>query len=195
MIVVDIEASGTDPNKHSILSIGAIDFEAPKREFYGECRMWDGAHIMDEALLVNGFSREETSDPEKPSESELIKKFLSWVLQSADNTMAGQNPQFDVGFIQSACARAEIDFPLAHRLVDLHSVCYFHMIQRGIKVPMEKGRTALNSDKIMTYVGIPKEPRPHIASNGAHYETEAFSRLFREKPFFEEFEKYKIPWL
>jgi len=39
MIVADIEATGLDPRKHSILSIGAVDFEHPERQFYGECRI------------------------------------------------------------------------------------------------------------------------------------------------------------
>ena len=59
MIIVDVESTGIEPEKHSILSIGALDFDNPENQFYGECRAWDWAHIMDESLVVNGFSREE----------------------------------------------------------------------------------------------------------------------------------------
>ena len=57
MLVVDVEASGTDYSKHSIVSVGALDFANPKNRFYEECRIWDGAHIMDGALTVNGFTK------------------------------------------------------------------------------------------------------------------------------------------
>ena len=65
MIIVDVESSGVDPVKHSLLSIGAIDFLNPKNQFYGECRVWDGAHIMDEALAVNGFTKEQITNKKK----------------------------------------------------------------------------------------------------------------------------------
>ena len=56
MLIIDIEASGTDYQKHSIVSLGAIDFHQPERQFYAECRVWDGAHIMEAALEVIGHS-------------------------------------------------------------------------------------------------------------------------------------------
>jgi len=62
MIVLDVEATGTEPHKHSIVSVGALDIANPTNRFYMECRAWDGAHIMDEALAVNGFSREQVID-------------------------------------------------------------------------------------------------------------------------------------
>ena len=55
MIVVDIETTGTNPQKHSIVSIGAINLEASAERFYIECRIWVGAHIDPAALVVNVF--------------------------------------------------------------------------------------------------------------------------------------------
>ena len=74
MIIVDIEASGTEPNIHSIVSIGAIDFDRPANRFLGRCRIWEGAHIMDGALEVNGFTEEDITDIGKQSEAELVEK-------------------------------------------------------------------------------------------------------------------------
>jgi DNA polymerase III epsilon subunit-like protein len=34
MIALDLEASGTEPHIHSIVSIGAIDLNDPTRQFY-----------------------------------------------------------------------------------------------------------------------------------------------------------------
>ena len=62
MLVVDVEASGTEAAKHSIVSIGALDFSNPSIRFYGECRIWEGAHVMPEALMVNGFSEEQIKE-------------------------------------------------------------------------------------------------------------------------------------
>ncbi len=46
MLVLDIEGSGTEYHKHPIVSIGAVDMDDPSKRFYGECKVWDGAHIM-----------------------------------------------------------------------------------------------------------------------------------------------------
>ena len=78
MLMVDVESSGTVADKHSILSIGALDLDHPEHRFYGECRVWDGAHIQEEALAVNGFTEEEARDSNKKTEAELIREFMEW---------------------------------------------------------------------------------------------------------------------
>ena len=78
MIVVDVECTGVDEVKHAILSVGAIDFDNPNNQFYEECRAFEGAHIMDEALEINGFTKEQALDPNKQSDEELVKHFIEW---------------------------------------------------------------------------------------------------------------------
>lgn len=195
MLIVDIETSGVDPVKNSILSIGAIDFLDPAREFNEECKAFPGAHISDESLAVNGYSREEVFDVRKQSDKQIVEKFLAWALASGDHTLAGQNPSFDRDFLRYTAERYNLNWPLTHRTLDLHSVCYFHMIKRGIEPILEKNRSALNLDAILAYVGMPAEPKPHIATNGARLEAEAFSRLFYEKSLFPEYKNFKIPWI
>src|SRR3989344_2420993 len=181
MIVVDVEASGTDLFKHSLLSIGAIDFDNPDNRFYAECKMWEGAHIMKEALVVNGFTEKEIKDPKKQTDGELIKAFIDWSMSVKDRTCAGQNPSFDRDFMHIAATRNHIDWPFAFRTIDLHSLCYMHMVKRGMVPPTLKGKSSLNSEKIMEYVGIPKEKEPHNALNCAITAGEAISRLLYDK--------------
>ncbi len=195
MIIVDVETSGTDPRYHSLISIGAIDFDNPTDTFFKECYVFEGARIEDESLLINGSSKEELFDKSKQSEAEIVKDFLDWIKDKNDHTVAGQNPSFDVAFLIAGAERAGINISIPKRVIDLHSIVYFHMNKRGLAVPHANHRTDLDSDKIMEYVGIPTEPKPHIAINGAKWEVEAFSRLFNDKPMFPEFKEFKIPWL
>ncbi len=136
MIIVDVEASGIDEVKHSILSIGAVDFDNPENQFYGECRIFDGAHIMDEALVVNGFTKEEITDPKKQSDGELVKAFIGWTKTCKEHTCAGQNPSFDRDFILRTAMRNHIDWPFTYRTIDLHTLCFMHMIKRGMVPPV-----------------------------------------------------------
>jgi DNA polymerase III epsilon subunit-like protein len=195
MIVLDIETSGTNPEKHSILSIGAIDFERPEQIFSEECHVWEGAHIELEALAINGFTEEQVKDPAKKSEEEIVKAFFSWIADREERTVVGQNPSFDVSFLQAAAHRYHLDFPLARRSIDIHSLVYFHMVRQGLTPPIEHHHSAIHSDFIMEYIGIPTEPKPHVAINGAIWEAEALSRLLYDKPLLAQFEKNPIPWL
>lgn len=199
MIVLDIEASGTNYQKHSIVSIGALDLTNPNNQFYDECRIWDGAHIDDEALVVAGFSKEEVTDPSKKAEVEIVKAFISWSSEIDDHTLAGQNVSFDRDFIKAACERGKIDYPFAHRTIDVHSLCYLHMIKAGIEPPFdkEKKRTALNLTVVAEYCGIPDQrgEGPHNALFDTYLHAEVISRLLYDKKLLPEFNEYNIPWV
>lgn len=197
MIAVDVESSGTEPHVHSILSVGAVDMNNPARNFYEECRAWDGAKIEDEALAVNGFTREQATNPAKQSEADLVHKFITWALETQDRTFAGQNPSFDRDFLRHAAMRAgHTDWPFAHRTIDSHTLAWMHMVKRGLAPPVEpeKKRSALDLDAILVYCGIPMEPTPHNALTGAKSHAEVISRLLFDKKLLPEFERFSIPW-
>lgn len=193
MIVIDVEATGVDEIKHSILSVGAIDFDNPSNQFYEECRAFDGAHVMPEALAINGFTRAQVFDLNKQTDRDLIKHFLDWSKGIKEYTFAGQNPSFDRDFLHRAADRYHLDWPFAFRSIDQHSVCFMHMIKKGIVPPVLNNHSDLNSDKIMQYVGLSAEPHPHNALMGAKIAAEALSRLLYGKKLLPEFEKYDIP--
>src|SRR3989338_5668689 len=100
MIVVDLETSGLDPEKHGILSIGAVEFENPANTFYGECRLREGAIIDDEATKIHGFSEEQMRNCKK-SAKQLCEEFNLWSKRSEERTLAGQNlVSLDVPFLR-----------------------------------------------------------------------------------------------
>lgn len=196
MLILDVEASGTNYEQHSIVSIGALDFDNPDNRFYGECRVWEGAKIDPDALEVNGFTEVELLDPAKQPEAELVKAFLEWSQHVRDRTITGQNPSFDRDFVRVAGERAKLSWDLAYRTIDTHSLCWMHMIWRGEAAPVDEQhrRSALNLDAILNYCGIPEEPQPHNALTGALCHAEVVSRLLYDKKLLPEFEQFAIPW-
>jgi len=195
MLVVDVEASGTEAHKHSIVSVGALDLANPKNRFYEECRVWDGAHIMDEALVVNGFTKEQITDPKKQSEAYLVHAFIHWSESIEERTLAGQNVSFDRDFLKYASERAgHTEWPFAYRTIDTHTLCYMHMINRGLNPPIMKRRSALDLDAVLNYCGIPEEPNPHNALTGALSHAEIISRLLYDRKLLSEFNQFEIPW-
>lgn len=197
MIIIDVEASGTNYEKHSIVSIGALDFDEPTNRFYGECRVWDGAHIDEGALEVNGFTEDELKDKNKQTEAELVRSFLEWTQHMSDRTLVGQNVSFDRDMTKAASARAGLSWDLAHRTLDTHTMCWMHMVKSDLKVPIDEQhrRSALNLDAVLNYCGIPNEPEPHNALTGALCHAEVVSRLLNNKKLLPEFSQFEIPWL
>src|SRR3989338_1429713 len=197
MIVVDVETTGLESVKHSIVSIGALDFLEPINQFYKECRIWEGAEIDDYALVINGFSRADVVDANKSSLDETIRSFLFWVgniPSGHDITLAGENPKFDSNFLESSAKRYNLAWPFSHRTVDLHTISYAYRASRGIEIPLNKARCSnLKQDETLKYVGLLDEPMPHNALTGAKGEAEAFSRLMFGRSLLPEYTRFKIP--
>lgn len=166
MIIVDIETTGIDPLKNSIVSIGAVDFETAD-EFYIECQAIPDREIDEYALKINGFTKEQCFDPRKPTAEEAYKKFLRWTSDNRNVILGGQQiGSFDARFLIHMHERCNLGkFPFGHRSVDLHSVAY------------AKFGLSLSLDAILQKLGLAPEARPHNALNGARAEYAAFKQL------------------
>jgi DNA polymerase III epsilon subunit-like protein len=193
MIVLDIETTGLDTGRHSIIEVGAIDFDCPENYFNERCSIWDGAEVDPRALEINGLTLNEIQDKSIFTQKELLSRFMIWIDQIEDKTIAGQNVDYDINFINESSARCGLNFNLGKRKVDQHSIVYADFLKRNIRPPLKDGSSDLNTDLIMNYVGLPSEPKPHRAINGARFEAEALSRLLFGKVMFDEFYKYEIP--
>ena len=196
MLVLDIEASGLNADTHSIVSLGALDLDNPTNRFYAECQVWDGAHIDDQALEINGFTKAEIVNESKMTEAELIRNFIAWSADLENRTFAGQNVSFDRDMARAAALRAGLDWNFAHRTIDTHTLCWMHMVNAGHAPPLDVNhhRSSLNLDAILNYCGIPDEPEPHNALTGALSHAEVISRLLHSKKLLPEFAQYEIPW-
>jgi len=193
MIVLDVESTGVDARLCSLLSVGAVDFDAPANCFYAECHKFPGAHVEKEAAEIHGFTVAQMEDEKKRTDREVLVDFLVWMRTCKEWTLAGQNPAFDRDFLQETAHRYHIDWPFAQRTVDLHSVAYYHMKGRGVEVPLLRNHSALNLDRILAYTGLKVARGKHNALEDAKLEAEAFQRLFYGRSLLEECENFAIP--
>lgn len=188
-----MEASGLDPKKHSMVSVGAIEFERPERQFYAEPRVWEGAQFDPDALQINGFSKDECLDESRRPFKDVMRDLYTWIEKAEERTLVAQNPSSDRDFVNAGLSRTGISWRFSYRTIDLHTVAIVDHIQRGITIPHENQRSALNLDAILKYVGLPEEPRPHNALTGAMSHAEALSRILYAKALLPEFSSYPIP--
>ncbi|MGI0100514.1 MAG: 3'-5' exonuclease [Candidatus Micrarchaeaceae archaeon] len=193
MIVIDLETSGLDHEEDSILSIGAVDFQNPENQFYGECRLRSGATYNLESLKVNGFSVKDIKDKSKMSLHELITRFLDWTHSIYDVTLAGHNVQFDIKFLERSFGIYNMGWIFGHRNLDTHSLVYAHCLSRKVEMPYRKNKSDITSDFVFSYVGLEKEMRPHNGLVGAKMEAESISRIIYGRALLGEFKKFPVP--
>ena len=161
MIVVDIETTGTSPERHAILSIGAVNFKNIQNQFYEECRVSSYNLIDNKALHINGFKRKNILSKEKQSLKSSLLKFSKWIEeQNVENFMIGHNIHFDYEFLKKAYKKNRIIFPFTYRLIDIHSIAFYESLN------FEKERT------------------PHNALIGAKLETKVLYKLIYNKDIF-----------
>lgn len=169
LYAVDVETSGIDPNKSSLLSIGAVNINNLSDFFYAECRAFPDAEIHEGALKVNGFTIDQIN-AQPLTEAEIIKDFFQWL--KAGPMMIAHNSSFDSSFIAAAALRAQLPNPFGFRTIDIHSIVHTHITQRNETPP---GRLSLN--ECLNYFDLPKEPDPHNALTGARCNYDIYQKV------------------
>jgi len=170
MIILDIETSGTDPRRHCMLSLGAVDYDTGE-EFYGECSVYVDSEIDPVAMEINGFKQEDMQPGKKQTAHGLFHKFHFWAQQFPNKLLAGHNiGHLDILFLEhldSLYTQYHLPWSFGYRTLDLHSVAYTVL-----------GKS-LSHENICKELGLPVEPKPHNALNGARSECAAFRELFK----------------
>lgn len=191
MISIDCEMTGLDIENCAIISFGAIDLKRPERRLYVELQPFDGAKIDDEGMAVNGFTVEQIKNFKLTQKEglEIIKKFLD---ESDERNVLGQNVMFDVVFLNRAFERMGVDCKIPYRVLDLHSMVCSKLILNKKKIPMEEKKSTLNLDILLNMAGIPEEPQPHIAINGALSAAEVYFRLIEGRSVIPEFSQFEF---
>ena len=195
MIVLDIETTGLDSLKNGIVSIGAVSFNNPNEIFYEECRIDSDDVIDEEALKINGFTKEQITDKNKQSQSELINNFYFWLGKQDNRILAGHNIGFfDLNFIKAKVIKYNIIIKSRHRSIDLCSVAqtkYFEIYKDFLIDDFKEN--AMNLPNILKFCGLKDNRNKHNALEDAKLAAECFSRLFNGRILFNEYEKYPVP--
>ncbi|MBI2452576.1 3'-5' exonuclease [Candidatus Pacearchaeota archaeon] len=209
MIVVDIETSGLSPVKNGIWQIGAINFNNPEEIFFDEGRIDLDDNVSEGALKVTGKTEQELRDKNKQNQKSLLIEFFDWIKKQrkSDRRLNPicQNPQFDIGFLQTKAVKYELEFPFAYRSFDLHSIAATRYFQINGKFLMKEGISGMDLPNVLGLCGLEderiivrgeeiiKEGKPHNALEDAKLTTECFSRLVYGKSLFNEFSRHEIP--
>lgn len=137
---------------------------------------------------------DECRDKNKQSTRDLIQNFENWLETRTIKMIGGLHiGTFDVPFFNKKATQVGLRSRLHKRSIDLHSITYAKMQQLGKVVPMTDGWSVMDTDFIHPFCGLPKEPKPHNALNGAKWEAESLYRLIYGKNLLKDFARHPVP--
>lgn len=172
LIVIDVETTGLNPARHGVIEIGAVRM-SDGAEFHRSCHVSPIVELDDDALRVNGCTPERCRDRNLPSETQAVRDLVGWV-GPGSAILCGMNPRYDLEMLRAVAARGvDTELPFSHRTLDMHSLAVRWAIGAGRAVPPAGFKT----DAIYELLGLPPEPKPHLALTGARKEAEALLLL------------------
>ena len=166
----DFEMTGLDPLHHEIIEFGVVLADSQTLEIIGEMdRKVRPEHIETadpEALAFVGYREKDWR--EAISLEEALCEYSALV--GEDTIFAAWNTPSDWLFLMEAFRKKSIKNPLDYHTLDVVGVAFQ-------KLNGNESVEKLKLSKISEYFGIPKEPRPHRALNGARSVYEVYKKL------------------
>lgn len=132
LLVIDVETTGLDPQRHSILSLGLVVVESQFVTQSKEILIKSYGEIDPKAMEVNKIDMEQHhKNALAPYDAVLeLLRFLEEnfdIWEEKKIVLAGHNVSFDISFLKQLMQRANVDFSkfFSHRSIDIHSIAYF----------------------------------------------------------------------
>jgi DNA polymerase III epsilon subunit-like protein len=152
LVALDVETSGLNPQKHSILRISAMRIDSgesydvwvkPEKGTYGD----------KSSLQKTGIDTEKLKEEGVPLRDALVglQKFLGG---SGPHILAGCNAAFDVDFVECGCRRYGLRPPFGGKRIDLQTMAYVAHECGRIQLGHKDGVLDLRFDSIAKACGI-----------------------------------------
>lgn len=171
---VDTETGGLHPHEAALIEVAAILLDDNLTELSrwesGVMRPRPGRYLTEEALKVNGYTRERIQAGRDPIGE--LHGFLAW-LPAERCLLGGHNVAFDYGFLEDWFGYGGNLFRLpqvfSHRRVDSEAIAWWELVRTG-----ETESSSLEASTAA--VGI-ANARPHSAMSDAEAGVELLRRL------------------
>lgn len=159
LVVFDLEATGTTPEEHEILEIGAVrvspDLGTIRGEFEAKTQPTRLATADPAALKVSGYTPADWSAA-RPL-ADVLREFATF----ADGTLlTGYNVAFDWGFLRAAFQRLGLSLNVDYHLFDVMSLVVAQTLSAGQPASIRLGAT-------LKHLGLLPQPEPHRALEDA----------------------------
>lgn len=166
--ITDVETTGLDFHVHEILEIGLVLINQKTLEIIDKMNVKVKPEHMetadDVALQVNGYQEADWADAISLSEAMAI-----YSEKTKDAIFCAHNVTFDWSFIFEAFKKTGAKDQMDHHRLDLFTMIWMKMHNEQ----MER----FNLNEAAKRLGVPEEPSPHRAINGAMTAYEVYKKL------------------
>lgn len=166
----DVETSGLDFVKHEILEIGLVLVDQKTGEITDTLNIKVRPEHIEtanpEALKVNGYSEADWQDAVS-----IVEAIVLYGEKAKDAIFCSHNVTFDWSFIAEAFKKAGLKSPLDYHRLDLFTLIWAKAKDSNIE--------SFSLSKVARFLGLPEEPLPHRAINGARTAHEIFKTLIK----------------
>lgn len=155
LVVLDVETSGLNPSKHSLLRISAKRLSdgstfdhwvKPEHGRYGDKKSLSKTKIDTKKLSEEGEGL-----------PDVLRKLSRFLAESGPHILSGCNVAFDVDFIEEGCRRHGLRPPFGGKRVDLQTVAFVAHECGDIVLPQKNGVVDLSFDSIAGACGIQRK--------------------------------------
>jgi len=165
----DFEMTGLSPMKHEIIEIGLIVADTESLEEISRLDIKVKPQTIETA---DAYALKFTGYNEKDWEHAYTLKeaLVKYSMEVEGALFAAWNTPYDWSFLVEAFAKAGLENPLDYHTLDVFTVAY-EKISKQAHMPVP------HLSKVCEYLGIPKEPIPHRAINGAEGAWQVYKKL------------------
>lgn len=177
LLIIDTETGGFDPDKHSLLSVAAVDSQ-DNEAFVGLIRPNPEWVCEPEALAKNGFTLEFLEKNGRP-EREVMQDLALWLHARRFAVLAGCNVTFDRDFLRAAFKRHGLTWPMG-KSIDLQAAAWLAHEAGAIELPLGRdGLPRLSLDHIAGSLDFFRKSEVHNALEDALLTLTCFHRILR----------------
>ncbi len=164
----DVETTGLDEIKHEILEIGLVLVDQQTGEVIDTLNLKvkpEHIETADEtALKVNGYDAGDWRDA-----IPIIEAMALYGEKAKDAIFCSHNVTFDWSFIAAAFKKAGLKSTLDYHRLDLFTLIWAKTKGSNIE--------SFSLSKVARFLGLPEEPLPHRAINGARTAHEIYKKI------------------
>ena len=166
--ITDVETTGLDSAIHEIIEIGLVLVNQETLEIVDTLDIKVRPECLETAsefsLQLNGYNEREWQNA-----LSLHEAMSLYSEKTKDAIFCAHNITFDWSFISEAFKKINIKNSMEYHRLDLFTMSWLKLKDSGLE--------SFHLKDIAKYLGIPEEPMPHRAINGAKVAYEIFKKL------------------
>lgn len=179
ILIIDIESTGVDLQKHELIELGAVLLDRKtlkeKRSFESFIKPKHWARRDPEAMAVNKIAWNQLKNA--PTQSAVIKQFQKTF--GTKVALANYGTILDTAMLRKAYRESKMLYPFDYHVFDIWPLCFTYMAKRK-KLTNRKKFSGFSLEEIATDLKVKIPADRHTALADCRMEAEVLRKLLKK---------------